>query len=84
MAIAVNLIWGAFLTFIIVLPLSIMPFEKFGLTDISYDILHSRAYDQIAAIMVIPLKKNSSAASTCPATPICGFAITSSSGSVPA
>ncbi len=65
MAVAVNLVWGAFLTFAIVLPLSIMPFEQFNLTDISYDIFHSRTYAQIAAIMVIPLNKNSSAAKTC-------------------
>ena len=67
MAIPINLIWGTFLTFLIVLALSLMPFEKFGLSDISYDVFHSMTYKKIAEIMVVPTGMDPAAEKKCPA-----------------
>ncbi|MBF0122000.1 MAG: CvpA family protein [Candidatus Omnitrophica bacterium] len=66
-AVGVNLVWGLFLAFLIVLMLSLVPFERFGLSDISYDIFHSKTYDKIAEIIIIPTEKTTTSPKTCAA-----------------
>ncbi len=61
-----NIAWGLFLAFLIVLSLSIVPFERLGLTNISRNILHSRTYQWIAETLNVPRETKAASPASCP------------------